>query len=265
MYSDLVAAARELGIQVIEFQHGLVNRYHGGYSWTPAALPYKNKLPIPDQIFLYGTYWQAELAHKGFWQEELISVGSTRIDRYRNYSNLPAGDLNTILVTTQNIDNSKIIDFFVQLLKLSDPNRKFKIIFKLHPGEGNAGHFKSAFANYPQVEIYLNSEGSSTLELLNQADFHVSIYSTCHYEALALGVPTVILPFTNHQTVLHLVDSGYAVLVHNPEELLTIINRRKKIAVPAEIGDQFFRPKAVDYMLQQLSTIDQKWESLWTG
>ena len=37
----IVAAAKELGVKVIELQHGINDRYHCGYAWTRYALPYK--------------------------------------------------------------------------------------------------------------------------------------------------------------------------------------------------------------------------------
>ncbi len=65
-YHAPVAAAKELGVQVVELQHGLVDRYHNGYSWTEDALTQKRSLPIPDRLFLYGEYWENELSMRGF-------------------------------------------------------------------------------------------------------------------------------------------------------------------------------------------------------
>jgi hypothetical protein len=67
----LVAAAKELNIKVIEFQHGIINRHHPGYSWTSSAAIYKNQMPIPDFIYVYGDYWREELSVNGFWNDEL--------------------------------------------------------------------------------------------------------------------------------------------------------------------------------------------------
>ena len=66
----LVAAAKELKIKVIEFQHGIIDRHHPGYSWTGQAVIYKNQMAIPDSVFVDGDYWRQELFLNGFWNEE---------------------------------------------------------------------------------------------------------------------------------------------------------------------------------------------------
>ena len=84
----LIAAAKELNIKTIEFQHGIVDRHHPGYSWLAQAINYKMQMPIPDLIFLYGDYWKDELSVNGFWKKELRSIGSLRLDDHR-YKFLP--------------------------------------------------------------------------------------------------------------------------------------------------------------------------------
>lgn len=252
-YYAPVAAAKELGIQVIEFQHGLVDRYHNGYSWSENAVPYKGSMPIPDKLFLYGDYWKDELSMRGFWDSEVITVGSLRMDSFRQNARLrEITDRTTLIVTTQNIDIQPLIDFFCRFFELARDRLDCRVIFKLHPGENDKSRYLSSFEGNPYVEVLLGNEKPSTYDLIANSDFHLSIYSTCHYESLALGVPTIILPFSNHQTVLHLCDSSSAYFVESPEELIALIERNPNPAISTEIGEYYFKSGALENMLEQL-------------
>ncbi len=251
-YHPLVAAAKERGITVVEFQHGVLSRHHPGYSWTSYALPYKAKMPIPDRLFLYGDYWKGELESYGFWGDELYPVGSLRMDKYR--SEKPTGEAGSrmLVVTTQNLDTDRLIAFLAEFLELSKERSDFRLVIKLHPGETSKDKYTAMFQDNPNVSILMSSEEPSTFQLLKQADWHISIYSTCHFEALCLGTPTIILPLTNHRTVLHLLDTGYAFLAQTPQELLKI-TMQPKLSVPAEAGDYYFSAGAIQNIKRALS------------
>jgi hypothetical protein len=253
----LVAAAREVGIPVIEFQHGVIDRHHPGYSWTAYASRYKNQMIIPDRIFVYGDYWQKELSDNGFWDNELRSVGSLRIDQYRNRSIiidhekiLAHNKAKKIIVTTQALDVERLISFIVEFLKII--TTPVELFIKLHPREYNRQPYEEAFSNYSNVHIISGHEPPSTFELISMADYHVSIHSTCHYEALGLGKPTIILPLKDHERVLRLCElaPGYAVVAHSPTEMVRIVSQEP--SVPRDISSYLFRDNAVMNMLDEL-------------
>jgi len=257
----LIAAAKELKIKTIEFQHGIVDRHHPGYSWLSSSLVYKNQIPIPDLVFLYGDYWKDELSENGFWNNELRAVGSLRLDDYRkrNYSESNVIDNNiekTITVTTQALDTDRLISFLVEFINTS--NNSIHINIKLHPREFNRLPYEIGFRDYPNVKIISGPEAPSTFDLISHSDFHVSIHSTCHYEALGLRKPTIILPFTNHERILPLCTQalGYAFLASNPKEMDEIIKRN--IKVPSVISSYYFCYHALENMMFLLkSEVDE--------
>ncbi len=69
-------------------------------------------MPIPDRIFLYGAHWQEELAANGFWQEELRSVGSLRLDQYRDLKIAKDARNCKIVLTTQGTDTERLLNFY---------------------------------------------------------------------------------------------------------------------------------------------------------
>jgi len=66
--------------------------------------------------------------------------------------------------------------------------------------------------------------------------------------ALGLGVPTIILPFATHESVLSLYEVGHAFLAYTPIELLDILLRWKGREVPNEIGEFYFKTGALENM-----------------
>lgn len=255
---DLVASAKEQGITVVEFQHGIINRHIYGYSWSPYALPYKAAMPVPDRLFLYGEYGREELAANGFWEEELRPVGSLRLERYRNLgTNQNKQDgICTILLTSQGIDVERVISLIYEFTKIASGQIKYHLFIKLHPSyETDKKSYLALFRENKNIQVLLGNEAPSTFELLTRAHLHVSISSTCHYEALALGIPTVILPFATHENVLHLYETGHAYLARTSEELLNLTLQWRSLKVPSEVGDRYFRRGALENMKRELELL----------
>jgi hypothetical protein len=253
----LVAAARERGIEVIELQHGSPNRYKIPYAWSSKATAFKFKIPVPDRIFLYGEFFRLALAETGFWQEELHPVGSILMDKYRllrkNYKSNKRDANYTLVLTTQGIEVSKLITFFKEFLRICEGRFKMQLIFKLHPHfETNKNAYLPAFSANENVHILLGNEPPSTFDLLIRADFHLTIYSTTHYDAIGLGVPTIILPFTNYEMMLPLHRAGHAFLVENPQELFDIIWNNRSAEIPERTKGYYYKPDALNNMKSAL-------------
>jgi len=250
----LVAAARERGIKVVELQHGINDRYHSGYSWTAYAVKYKDRMPIPDHLFLYGKHWKRELDVHGFWGDALRVVGGLRVDQYRKLrSATHKDDQCTLVLTTQGIDVEKAIAFTKDFLELASDNLALRLYIKLHPIEETSKEpYLAAFHADRRVQVFLGNEGSSTFELLTRAHFHISISSAAHYDALGLGVATVVLPLTTYETVLPLCEAGHALLARSPHELLDMVLRWKAEKVPEEVSAYYFEPGALENMKREL-------------
>lgn len=253
-YADhaLVAAAKEQGIEVIELQHGVLDRYHSGYSWPAEARRHKARMPIPDRLWLYGRYWAEELAANGFWGDALRLVGSLRLDAYRQHRSEPDEDAYTVVLTSQGWAVDAVAAFLRSFLELAEHEPPWRLVIKLHPGERSRAPYEAALSGYPMVTVVSSAQPPSTFQLLCQAHVHVSISSTCHFEALGLGVPTVILPFEGHEMVDHLSATGYAERVESPAELWAAVARWRDRRVPEHIGHRFFEPNALPTMMREL-------------
>ncbi len=252
----VTAAAKELGIPVVEFQHGIAHRHYPANSWTSYALPYKQRMAVPDRVFLFGPHWQREMAANGFWADELRSVGSLRVDAYRRKGLDRNDDVCTLLVTLQGMDTVRLIDFFADFVRLAEGRLAYRLVFKMHPVYQHSDHlFEAAFGANNRVELVSGVSLPSTFELLRQSHLHVSIFSACHYEALALGVPTVVLPMTGFENVEHLTASGDAVLARTPAELLDFALGWRDCQVSSGVGEEYFTQGAMRNMIAELECV----------
>jgi hypothetical protein len=258
-----VAAARELGLSTIEFQHGLLNADHPGYEYSAVEGDEMATIPMADRLFLFGEHWRRMLAPMPFWKDRLEVVGSLRLDSYRQRIGGRADSpTRTTLLTTQGIDTAAAIAFLRAGWDKVGPEDRFRLVIKLHPiWDSDPSSYRSAFAGDARVSVVLGTEEPNTLELLTRADLHLSISSTCHYEACALGVPTVVLPFTTKETMQPMIAAGHALEVRSADALAALIDSRGPPRVPREASSFYFEPSARENMQRLLADVLQRRKS----
>jgi hypothetical protein len=253
----LTAAARELGSAVVELQHGHTHRDEPAVSWGASAVSFKPRMPLPHRMFLYGEHYRRELAAHGFWSDELRAVGSVRVDQYRRMPSRRNPARGTVVLTTQGLDTDRLIAFLLDFLRLPGES-DFRLLIVPHPfHDQSIERYRKEFAAFSQVEVSTPGR-PTTFELLKAADLHVSIYSTCHYEALALGVPTVILPLRGAENVRHLHEQGHAMLAETPSRLREIVLEWRTLRVPAGVGEDYFTPGALENTLHELTELHRE-------
>jgi hypothetical protein len=263
----LSAAAMELGIKVFEFQHGIFNRFHPD-ALSDAASLFRKSSAFRDRIFLFGKFWKDELQKNGFYNEELVVVGSPRIDSYRRKKEDRATkrDLKScnIVLTMQNMDTLRVLKFIQEFMNIAKTRcLQVSLKIKLHPiQESSKDDYFSFFQGDDRVQVLFGNEEPNTFELLSSSDFHVSIASACHYDAIGIGTPTIILPFSGHETVGNLFKAGHAFLPATPEELLKIVQQPDHHFLSKEISNYYFEPCSTqnirDFLHRQELRCDSK-------
>lgn len=248
-----IAAAKELGVTTVELQHGgTTDRYHSGYSWTAYAIPHRSTMPIPDRLFLYGDHTKREVDEHGFWGDTIRVVGCPRVDQYRNRWVGPQADGPVVLLTT-GASIAETIAFMADFLRATRDLRSLQLWVKLHPVyEAGPEPYLQAFQGDDRVRVLSGSEDPSTFELLTRASIHVSVSSSCHYDALGLGIPTAILALPTHEIVLPLHRAGHAMLARTPADLVQIVSGWRSHRVPAAVSDYYFKPDSIRNMRTDL-------------
>ncbi|MDG0817347.1 hypothetical protein [Bdellovibrio svalbardensis] len=185
--SDLVSALKRKGVHVTEIQHGFVGRSHPGYNYN---LP-QGVLPTPDEVFVYNEFWKDELARAGYYQPAQIKItGRLKYDLVEK----KAGQLEAsiIVFTGQGAFYNEISQFF----KESDAElgaRNIQLIYKAHPRETSEdlANLAKAIAGLSNVSIYQGEHGTEFL--IKNSLAHISIFSSCHFDAIHFLNKTFIL------------------------------------------------------------------------
>lgn len=253
----LIAAARARGAVVVEVQHGIVDRYNPSYSWPATATPHRSALAIPDRLFTHGEHWRDELAVHGFWGDGLHIVGNPRVDLYRSTrANRRPSATRTLVFTSQGVAVERVADLLAECARTAQGRGGLEIFVKLHPVyDSDPRAYTERLAAFPNVHVLGGNELPSTLSLLASADLHASISSATHYDALALGVPTVVLPLPGHETVAPLVAAGHATLVADGVALCTLATGAVLPSVERGVSERYCRPGAVENMLHELAPL----------
>lgn len=218
--SGAIAAAKELGVEVIELQHGLIDADHPGFSWIPEARSFRSTIPIPDRLLLFGPQVERQLRAGGFWTEELVVTGCSQIEGAR--SKRVVGRSSTVVVTLQPLSVGPLFAFLAVAIPLVPADVTW--VLKMHPSQRQSpDSLRALLPAGDHITVLPGAALPSTLDLIAGALCHVSISSTCHLEALALGIPTVVLPLEGADHVQDLVDRGWALRVDSPASLACLV------------------------------------------
>ena len=186
--SDMVAALKSLNIKTIEIQHGVVGKLHRGYNF---AFQQKPLIPTVDEIHVYDQFWKDEILHAGyFYNEQIKVVGRLKYDVVRKH--IDALNFKYIIFTGQGAFLEQISDFFVSSESYLKQNH-IKIIYRPHPREleSEKQYFKNKIKALEMS--YFDYEGYTTEELIKNSYAHISIFSSCHFDAVYYNNKTYIL------------------------------------------------------------------------
>lgn len=245
----MLKAAREIGCRFVELQHGIFTPNH------PDALPRAPDLDaddpgllLPDMVAAYGNNWA--VAHRDRLLGErgrIRPVGASFIEQLRMYRRgaKPSDEVVRVLVTTQGLAREELIALLRDFLQASCVPLRLDI--KLHPAfDASPDRYLEALGGDSRVMVIPGNAEPDTHRLLAGCSVHLSISSACHYDALGLRVPTLVLALPNHEVVLDLVKTGQALLVHSANQLAEIVAARAWIPVPAELADGYYKAGFAD-------------------
>jgi hypothetical protein len=202
-HQHIVGAARDLGIRVVELQHGAITPYHLGYSY-----PGRPAVPgQPDELWCFGSYWTETV--------ELAAGVTTRV-------------IGAPFVRRSSVAKNPSLVVFVsqgtigpQLLRvatrLAESRPGLEIVFRLHPSE-----YRSS---YPSVSGLRMSggrgvpPGESTYDLMAAATYLVGVSTTALFEGMVLGCRTIVVDLPGAEYLAPAVSRGDALLVRDAGEL----------------------------------------------
>ncbi|MBQ8016627.1 MAG: sialyltransferase [Methanobrevibacter sp.] len=214
----IVAAAKSLGIEVIELQHGTITDYHLGYSY-PKKTRLNGEIPyFPDKILSFGDYWMNEDTSP-IVRENIIPIGFSYFQKQsKDFIGLESFD-KQVLFISQGVIGKYLSGLAFEFAK----NQKdLRIIYKLHPGE-----YETWRQNYPELveaskfdnfTVIDNSE-IPLYKLLAESGYQVGAFSTAIYEGLMFNCKTFILDVPGVEYLDDLIENEYVFKIENVDDL----------------------------------------------
>jgi hypothetical protein len=210
------------GIPTIELQHGIMGKNHIAYNFSDKRFV----STFPQYIFLFGEYWK-EGARFPISNEQIKVVGwpyyEEKLVKYDKNSKMKNNEKRLkILFLSQGTIGKQLSLFAKQLCK--DSQDKYKIIYKLHPGEYSRWKVEYPWLIDKNIEIVDNNSVDIHF-LFSQADVQVGVYSTAIYEGLGYGLRTIIVKLFGYENLLDLIYSNYAHLVNSTEDIIEYLDK----------------------------------------
>ena len=215
----IVAAAKDLGIEVIELQHGVIGKYHLGYSFPETSRLNGEINYFPDKILTFSDYWIKE-EFSPISLDNAIPIGFPYFDyQSRNFQNLKKNE-KQILFISQGVIGKFLSEIGYQV---ACELENYDIIYKLHPGE-----YETWVNNYPELVkasqlsnvTVIDDNDTPLYKLLAESTYQIGAFSTAIYEGLKFNCKTFLLNSQGIEHVLDLVDEGYAFKFETADDLI---------------------------------------------
>ena len=182
--SPLIAVAEKYNIEVIETQHGVINKYHLAYHFPDL----KRNTYFPHKLLLFSNFWKSKAAYPQ--GTELISTGND----FFFYDLDQEKDKKTILIIGDGMLYKQLIAFVKLNLNFFLQNN-FKLTYKLHPNEVPrwSERYSDLKLLYETKKIKVIGNELSINILIKKSEFVFGVNSTSIYESLDAGCKIFIL------------------------------------------------------------------------
>ncbi len=212
--ASLICAAKELGVPVIEVQHGTIYRSHMGYNHAYKS-PVKDY--CPDYFFSFGRYWHNEMLLP-IDEEKIIEFGFPFFHYQKERFLKMKKKEKSILFVSQGTIGKELTQYAYGIAK-ELPN--YNICFKLHPGE-----YQRWREEYPELlkavtlsNVTVIESEMNIYELFALFEFQVGVYSTAIYEGLGFDCKTILVDLPGVEIMNGLREKGCVLFAESIEEL----------------------------------------------
>lgn len=207
---SLIEACKEVGISVVELQHGIIHKGHLGYHYPDNRV----KRTFPDYLLVWGEFWKRQASFP-VSHDRIITVGYPYLEQTLNkYNNIQSKD--QLLFISQGNVGEVLSKFAVELSNNTDMT--YDVVYKLHPGE--YARWKGEYPWLIDSNIKIVDKVHPPLyQLFAESSAQIGVSSTALYEGLAFGLETFVYECSGAEAMQHLIDEGVASLVSSVQEL----------------------------------------------
>ena len=204
-----VEVCKQVGIPVIELQHGVIGPGDLCYVF-PKHAPLRC---FPDYLFVYGPYWQHCLDFP-LPAERVMAIGNPYLEA-RLKEHRGVAKIDQAVFISQPTVGAALSRFAVELRQ----NAKFAwpIVYRLHPYE------RDWRTRYPWLQdagiTVSESQDGDVYALLARSRMQIGVYSAALVEGLSFGLSTYLVDLPGVEYMQPLVDRNWAKLVSQPGEV----------------------------------------------
>jgi len=182
---ELIKAAKDLGIEVIELQHGTFSKYHLGYSFPQKV----NTKYFPDKFYVWTDYWKNLINLPIQLDKVIISPFQYLEIEKKKYTHIKK-EKDSLLILSQGGITESILSRIMENISYF---QKFNITFKLHPNEY---HMISRYKNLINLQKKYNVKVVTNIDLyeyLAKSEYQAGVFSTSLYEGVEFNCKTILL------------------------------------------------------------------------
>lgn len=190
--AGLIRAAKDKGMKVTELQHGVLTKYHMGYSYPVAS---ECSAYRPDAITVWNTSWASLLSKFSCISDIMLRPNPVLSALYNQSSELLSVGEKSVLIISQGALSVELPKFLLHNIECFD---SFNIFYKLHPSEFSQAISRELMElnNKPNFSILYDV---NIYEYINSVNHVLGCFSTAVFESINLGKSVFILPISGSE------------------------------------------------------------------
>ena len=202
--------AKQMGIKVIEPQHGVTYKCTGYVTSEFVSNSKEYREYLPDTLFTFGDYWKQFVD----WKYDMVSVGYEYLNEYvTKIEGVERTHDFLVISQPMNEVEERNKEVFVKGLSQTFPDKK--VLFRIHPAESYEQQL-SIYKDCPNIEISTSTK--VLYEDINRCKSIIGWFSNCLYECLAFKrVPIIV----DTQYTRDFFPHSIGIWVNTPAELKT--------------------------------------------
>lgn len=239
------AAAKRMGIPIIDLQHGIQEQGHYAYHyWT--RIPISQWSTTPDMFWVWGPRAERLIKDTNREPPEVIQGGNmwlnfwvegldSRIQAALSKISAEVSSESFKILITLPAAADTCWQFVMELIIQSPSSWSF--LLRLHPLDTADPKLVNARLPITAAKVSVHAAADWPLYgLLNMIDLHVSPDSTCALEALAFGKPTVLISKSGFACFKHYLEAGVMFYAPTPEAFTSVV-REALATEPAKLRE----------------------------
>lgn len=226
----LIAAAKELGVEVLEFQHAQISKNHPAYSYPDNEKITANTIYHPSKLLTFGTFWHKDRCYPGV---KNVVIGNNSYCGEK----MPQQSITTkSILVISNIDDGEMLCDFVKSINSIDP---FCFYFKLHPNQySEKAYYEQILKEQPNVKVLTNEYSINMLLSITQGVLLVQ--STVELEALKMGRRVYVIKYGAYELMDFVFKEDGVTLIENANDFIECYRKYENEELP--LRDDLFTP-----------------------